>query len=164
MFFRFDLFLILVLIYSEFFSSVESIFTINELSELIRAKRLLIRKLPLLLSEESPENRNQWRGQSSPESRQTTVPRFERQTEKTNDRRDESGLDVINTLFDSKSLMNLIGLKQRVVANIALLIRRLIDEIAFTLRLILRIFTTPLGLDRDQKVPGVLSSDKPGDL
>ena len=150
-FFKFNSVLNSILILSQIFVVIESIFSINELSTLIRAKKLLLRELPHLMSQEPssyPRAQPSAPRELPLEPRFPPIARYQRQLssdEKTAS--DKTGVHVIDGLFDSRSLMSLIALKQKIVANIAVLIRRLIDEIALTLRLILRVFTTPLLTD-----------------
>lgn len=117
-------------------TTIDCLFSLSEMSELIRAKNILLRRIPMILRD---DNTDRLPSESMPRplarNQRQSAPEVSGET---------TELNIANTLLDTKSLMSLISLKQKIVTNVALLIRRLIDEIIFTLRLILRVFTTPL--------------------
>ena len=123
--------------------TIEAFFSLSEVSELIRAKKILMRRLPMLFRDErQPLDIERQYSEFRPQP----LTRSQRQSS-TEGSEDKSDVSVRNTLLDTKSLMGLISLKQKIVSNVAVLVRRLIDEIVLTLRLIMRVFTFPLMSD-----------------
>jgi hypothetical protein len=127
-----ELFLILTQVIN-----IEAVFTISELSSLIRAKKLLLKKMPLILREEEEENIRE----------PLPYNYFARRQRQTNSELVDE--NPIENIFNSKSLTNILGLKQRIISNKAVLVRKLIDETILTMKLILRIFTTPITKNLD---------------
>jgi hypothetical protein len=129
-----ELFLILTQVIN-----IEAVFTISELSSLIRAKKLLLRKMPLILRE----------GEEEEENIREPLPYnyFARRQRRTNS--ELVGENPIENIFDSKSLTTILGLKQKIISNKAVLVRKLIDETILTMKLLLRIFTTPITKNLD---------------
>jgi hypothetical protein len=128
-----ELFLILTQVIN-----IEAVFTISELSSLIRAKKLLLRKMPFILREEEEE-----------ENIREPLPYnyFARRQRRTNSELVDK--NPIENIFDSKSLTTILGLKQKIISNKAVLVRKLIDETILTMKLLLRIFTTPISKNLD---------------
>jgi len=126
-----ELFLILTQVIN-----IEAVFTISELSSLIRAKKLLLRKMPFILREEEENIREP-----------LPYNYFARRQRRTNSELVDK--NPIENIFDSKSLTTILGLKQKIISNKAVLVRKLIDETILTMKLLLRIFTTPISKNLD---------------